>query len=55
MNLYLIENQLHNKKYVIATNLKNAIKKFEETFKNTDDDYEIISAMIISNDIIIGE
>lgn len=55
MSLYIVENQMHNRKYVVASNLEEAINKYKEKFKNTDDDYDIISAALVSQTVIIGE
>lgn len=54
MKLYAIQNKYYNMKYIVASNLDNAIKSYLDSLE-TDDDKNIIQIQIIEENVIIGD
>lgn len=54
MKIYRIENELERKIYIIASNINNAIKKFEEQSKNDEENLNIKEIKFIGL-CVIGE
>ena len=52
MKLYLIINEIQNKIYVVASNTENAIKIYQENYKEYN---EIVEIKCIASNVIIGE
>jgi len=51
MNIYIIKNDTNYTVYIVASNLKEALNKYEDEFGS-----EIVEIKIVSkNDVIIGE